>query len=68
MFNCDCRWTETVIGLVILIATLWPGILGSASWWVVVIAAIVLVLHSWTCKSCGVKMTGSMPPSRKKRR
>lgn len=49
MFNCNCRWTETILGVVILIVTLWPALLGvSASMWVTIIAAVVLILHAWT--------------------
>ena len=51
--GCNCKWTEIVIGLVILIFTIWPGIIGvTASWWVIVIAAIVLILHAFMCKPC----------------
>ena len=69
MFNCNCKWTETILGLVILIVTLWPNILGTgASWWVVVIAAILLVVHAWSCGKCGMCMHEEMPRSGRKRR
>ena len=69
MFNCNCRWTETILGVAILIVTLWPNFLGiSASWWIVVVAAVILILHAWSCKNCGMYMHGEMPAARRKRR
>lgn len=53
MFNCNCRWAETIFGVVILIVTIWPGLLGaSASMWVVIVVAALLVIHAWTCANC----------------
>lgn len=67
--HCNCKWTETVLGLVILIITIWPNLLGvSATWWVTLIAAILLVLHAWSCGCCGMCAHSQMPRSAKKRR
>ena len=49
--GCNCRWTEVVIGLVVVIFTLWPQ--GTWSKWLVVVAGALLVLHAFSCKNCG---------------
>ena len=52
---CKCNWTETIIGIVILIVALWPDLVGDKlSNWVLILAAILLILHAWTCN--GIKM------------
>jgi hypothetical protein len=46
-------WCELIIALVILVVAMWPALLGaSISNWVIIVAAIVLAIHSFTCKSC----------------
>jgi len=67
MFNCNCRWTETILGVVILIVTLWPALLGnSVSMWIVIITAVLLILHAWTCKNCAYMMPREMPKKRRR--
>ena len=48
--ECNCRWTESVIAIVILVFTFW----NTVTWgkWVVAIAATVLLVHSFSCKNC----------------
>lgn len=68
--GCNCKWCELVIAIVILVFTFWQT---TASKWIIAIAAIVLILHSFMCKSCmmcedhkgGMAKTSS---SKKKRR
>ena len=68
MFNCNCKWTETIIGVLILVVTLWPNLIGvSASWWVVVVAAVLLILHAWSHHR-GMGMHEEMQATRRKRR
>lgn len=63
----NCKWTETILGVVILIFALWPELLGAiVSTWIVVIAAALLIIHTFTCKNC--QAPKSMPASRPKRR
>lgn len=67
MFHCNCKWTETVLGLILLIVTIWPTLLGAtASMWVVIVAAVVLILHAWCCGCCGSCMHDEMPKKRKR--
>ena len=51
----NCMLVELVLAVVILVFTIWPSQIFSAtvSWWLVVIAAVLLIIHSVTCKHCG---------------
>ena len=65
--HCNCKWTDTVLGLVILVVTLWPNLLGSsASWWVTVVAAVLVVAHAWSHAHCEHDMM-EMPKARRRR-
>lgn len=58
-----CRsWCEAILALVILVFALWDTWIYSK--WIVVIAAIVMIIHSFTCKKCFV---GAHSGSTKKR-
>jgi len=50
------NWGLTICSVVILVLTLWPALLGKAvSMWIIVIAAILILIISWTgvkCKWC----------------
>ena len=50
-----CRWTEAVLALIVLVFTIWSTQIFSAgvSWWLVVIAAVLLIIHSLFCHKCG---------------
>jgi len=48
----NCKWIQIVIGLVVVIFTLWPQ--GTWSKWLVVIAGALIVVHASSCKKCGV--------------
>jgi len=48
---------QFVLGIVILVAALWPDIIGAnASKWAIVVAAILLLIHSLGCKMCFDKL------------
>ncbi len=42
-------WCELILGLVVIVFALWQT---QYSQWVLVIAGLVLAVHSFTCKSC----------------
>ncbi|MEK6844573.1 MAG: hypothetical protein AABX83_04075 [Nanoarchaeota archaeon] len=47
----NCKVSETIIGLIILIVAVWPVLLGlEISNWIIIIASIVLIIHAWTHK------------------
>lgn len=42
-------WCEAILGLIILIFALWQT---AYSQWIIVIAAIIMIIHSFMCKKC----------------
>lgn len=66
--GCNCRTTELILAIVIIVFALWVT---AWSQWVIVIAAVLLLIHSHSCKNC--KTCPPMPAlkssgkSRKKR-
>lgn len=42
-------WCEAVLGIIILIFAFWQT---TYSKWVIVVAAAIMVLHSFSCKKC----------------
>lgn len=67
--SCNCRWTEGVLALIILIVTIWEF---SASMWITIVAAAILLLHSLFHHRCGCAMCSgemkSMPAKKATRR
>ena len=59
-------WCELIIALVVIIFALWET---TYSKWIIVIAGIVLLIHSFTCKKCftGMKMSDNKNSGRKKK-
>ncbi len=57
-------WCESILAIIILVFALWQT---TYSQWIVVIAAIILLIHSFTCKKCFAGAHGSMAAARKKR-
>ena len=47
--DCKCNWVESVLAIVIIIFAFTSSV---ASKWIVVIAAVLLLLHALVCKSC----------------
>lgn len=66
MFNC--KWTHGVLGLAILVVTLWPNLIGAmASKWVVIIAALIVLVHACACKNCSCGAMGKEMPKKRRR-
>lgn len=59
--NCNCKWTETVLAIIILVFAFWTS--WAYSQWVVIIAAVLLLIHAWACKSCANCDMKEMPKS-----
>lgn len=66
--TCDCKWIELVLAVVILVFTIWPSQILSTgiSWWLVVIAAVLLVVHSLFCNKCGGVCAGIIKGKKRK--
>lgn len=43
-------WCEAIIAIIVIIFALWDSWMYSK--WIVIIAGIVLLIHSFTCKKC----------------
>ena len=61
--GCNCKVTESILAILIIVFSLW---MTPWSQWIVVIAGVVLLIHSFTCKNC-MGMDNEMM-SKKKRR
>ena len=57
--NCNCKWCQLVLAVVILVFAIWPGIV-SWSNWVIIVAAVLLIVHSLSCNKCGGICAGMM--------
>ncbi|MCA9485981.1 MAG: hypothetical protein KC506_04005 [Nanoarchaeota archaeon] len=56
--NCNCKWFEVIVAIVVFVLALWPALLGmEVSKWVIVVAAVVLFVHAFMCKNCGSCMS-----------
>ena len=51
--GCNCKMFEIIIAIILIVFAFMEGVSG-LNMWVIVIAAIVLLLHAWRCKNCGV--------------
>ncbi len=45
-------WCEAILAIVVIVFALWQT---AYSQWVLVIAGVVLLIHSFTCKSCFIE-------------
>ena len=55
-----CRsWCEAIIAIVVIVFALWDTWAGAK--WVLLIAGIVLLIHSFTCKKCFTHKSMMMP-------
>jgi phosphatidylglycerophosphate synthase len=66
--ECNCKWTETILALVIIVFAFWEV---TYSMWIIIIAAVLLLIHAFRCKNCGTCMPEKgmqVSGSRKKRR
>lgn len=58
-------WCEAALGIVILVFALWPT---TYSNWVIIIASAILIIHSFSCKTCfsGKMHSMTKTPARKR--
>ncbi len=57
-------WCELLIAIVVIIFALWET---TYSKWILVIAGIVLLIHSFTCKKCFGGHSMAMASAKKRR-
>jgi len=47
------NWILTILAVITLIFAIWPSIAGAeGSKWIIVIAAIIVLIVTWTCVKC----------------
>jgi hypothetical protein len=64
--GCNCQMFEAIVGIVVIVFTLW---MTSASKWILIIAGVALLLHCFLCKNCKTNCEPmEMKSSKKKRR
>ena len=64
--SCKCNWVEAVLAIIIILFTYMAK---ASSKWVVIIAALLLLLHALMCKKCQMceKMVESKSSKRKRK-
>ncbi len=62
---CNCKMTEAIIAILVIVFALWVT---PWSQWIVVIAAAVLLIHSFACKSCGMGGKADMAMASRRKR
>ena len=67
---CNCRWSEAILSIVILVFALWPTQIFSAntSMWIVVVAAAVLLIHAFMRHHSHIGMRSGMAEMKAPRR
>jgi len=68
--GCNCKVNEAIIGIVILILAFWPTIFdteGAIAGWIIVIAAVLLILNSLMCRNVYTPAMASKASTRKRR-
>lgn len=61
-------WCEAVFAIIILVFAIWQT---TYSRWIIIVMAVILLVHSFTCKSCFARHhmgSEAMHPARSKRR
>lgn len=58
----NCNYLITVLAIVIIVFALWET---GVSQWLILIAAVLILLHSWMCKNC--KMPAGASAKKRKR-
>jgi general stress protein CsbA len=70
--GCKCNWVESVLAIVIIVFAWMQGVSGT-NMWIIVVAAVLLLLHALMCKKCKSCETpmgsvGKTSPARRKKR
>lgn len=63
--NCKCNWVESILAIIIIVF----AYMGSpSSRWVIIIAAVILLLHALMCKNSKMCEEPMMAESKHKKR
>ena len=66
--NYNCKWLEVVLLLLIIIWAIWANLFGIPSFWVIIVAAVILLIHELGCKNCHVNMKAKPKKKAKKKK
>ena len=47
--DCKCNWVEAILAIVIIVSATMAG---ASSKWVIIIAALLMLLHALFCRKC----------------
>ena len=51
---CYCKWAEVILAIIIIVLA-WPGLINwQYSAWTIVIAGILILIHTLFCRKCKV--------------
>ena len=67
---CNCKHTELIIGIVVIVFAIWPGLIGSATvgMWILIISGALLIVHALKCENCGACMPETKPRAKARKR
>ena len=60
-------WCEFIVAVVVIVFALWESVYAQFGKWVLIIAGVVLLVHSLTCKKCFPSMPQEMAMKKKRR-
>ena len=63
--GCNCKAVETILLLAIIVFTLWSVAYSS---WIVIIAAVLLLIHSMKCDMKSAAPASAKAPAKKKKK
>jgi len=66
MFRHNCRFVEVVLGIVVIVFAFLKDLYYSQ--WIIISAAILLLLHSATCSACGISIPEDILSPRRRRK
>ena len=66
MFRHNCRFIEVVLGIIVIVFAFLKDLYYSQ--WIIISAAIILLLHSATCSICGISIPDELLGSKRRKR
>ena len=57
----NCKTTEVILALIIIIFSFMSW---SSSKWVIIVAAVLLLIHAFSCKDCGACKSCDVPKAK----
>jgi len=66
--GCNCKVTDSVLAIVILVFAIWPTLVFPAmvSKGIIIVAAVLLLIYAHKCNACAVPMDKKVSKKKKK--